>query len=205
MKLPGYATGIAALAAFAAITSTAQAASVVPPGNSAATQYTATFPTVGGEAQVNSEIDGGGTPKHVLGHGKAEKLESKGPAGKAVAAVTAATAPRPVAQPKAAPEPAESSPHGHGKSAAGGSGKGGGGGSGGGSNGHAEDGSKTQAAPGGVTGETLEAGGSSGFGEVLSQATDSSSGRLGIFLPLILIGTVICSFAYLWRRRRPVA
>jgi hypothetical protein len=38
----------------------------------------------------------------------------------------------------------------------------------------------------------------------LAQATGSSSGQLGLFLPLIIIGTVIWSLNFLWRQRRQV-
>jgi hypothetical protein len=45
--------------------------------------------------------------------------------------------------------------------------------------------------------------GSSGLGEVIGQATGaSSSGQLGILLPLAIVAAAIGSLAFLWRRRR---
>ena len=44
--------------------------------------------------------------------------------------------------------------------------------------------------------------GSSGLGEVIGQATGSSSGELGLLLPLLIIAVVIWSAAYLRRQRR---
>jgi hypothetical protein len=70
----------------------------VPPGNSAATQYTEQFPTAGGNAKSNAGINGGGggsakPPSKVLGHENAQKLESKGPVGTEVAKLAAESAP----------------------------------------------------------------------------------------------------------------
>lgn len=49
-------------------------------------------------------------------------------------------------------------------------------------------------------------GGSSGLGEVLGQATGaSSSGQLGLLLPLAILAAVAGSLAFLWRRRRRTA
>jgi len=45
--------------------------------------------------------------------------------------------------------------------------------------------------------------GSSGLGEVIGQATGaSSSGQLGILLPLAIVVAAVGSLAFLWRRRR---
>ena len=188
--------------AFSALPSVAAAESVVPPGNSAATQYTETFPTTGGNAEVNGSINGGGnspkgggrSPSKVLGSHTANQLESHGQEGRTVA--TLAT---------------ESAPEGGGE----GGGVGGGSGKGGGSNGGqaAKGGSGSGAPSGGsvggaqaVSGSTLSAAapaGSSGLSEVLSHATGSSSGEMGIFLPLVLLAAPLCALAYAWRRRQP--
>jgi hypothetical protein len=48
--------------------------------------------------------------------------------------------------------------------------------------------------------------GSSGLGEVLGQATgSSSSGQLGLLLPLVVIGAIAWALAFFWRQRRRVA
>jgi hypothetical protein len=48
-----------------------------------------------------------------------------------------------------------------------------------------------------------EAGGSSGFREVIAQATGSSdSGRMGILLPLLILAAIAGSVFYFWRQRR---
>ena len=75
-----------------AVPAGAQAEAVVPPGNSAANQYTETAPGAGGEQLP----PGGHTPSPVktLGTGTAEKLDELGPAGRATAALAAAGAPR---------------------------------------------------------------------------------------------------------------
>lgn len=48
--------------------------------------------------------------------------------------------------------------------------------------------------------------GSSGFREVISQATGSSdSGRTGILLPLVILAAIAGSALYFWRQRRQAA
>ncbi|MGV1048808.1 MAG: hypothetical protein ACOYD4_09840 [Solirubrobacterales bacterium] len=189
--------------AFAALTPLATAGTVVPPGNSAATQYTETFPTSGGEADVNKEIDASNlAPSKVLGKSKAHDLESQGADGKAVAEIAAVTAPSPVAtEPEATPgrgggkKESNSGPAGNGGNS---------GGNGGGPAGNpANGGAAEPAAPRSVS--VSEPSGSSGLGEVLGQATGSSSGQLGLLLPLLIIGTVIWSLNYAWRQRRTAA
>jgi hypothetical protein len=197
------AIGVAALVASLTLSLTsfsafASAETVVPPGNSAATQYTEGFPTAGGNAKANSGINGDASPAKVLGSGNAKKLESKGAVGHEVAELAAETAPAPVSA-----EHASAKPNHHRHHANNGGGNGGSNGSaGGGTGGNGGGGSGSGQGEGGA----VNAGsGSSGFGEVLSQATGSSSGQLGLFLPLIIIGTVIWSLTYLWRQRRQVA
>jgi hypothetical protein len=187
------AVGAAAVLAILALPSVAVGETVVPPGNSAATQYTETFPTAGGNTKVNGSLGGGGSshsggrsPAKVLGSNTAEELESHGAEGRTVAALAAESA--------------------AGGEEEGGSGAGkkngaGGGGSSGGSGG---GGSAPKAAGGGSGSLASEApAGSSGFSEVLSHATGSSSGEMGIFLPLVLLAAPLCALAYAWRRRQP--
>jgi hypothetical protein len=143
---------------------------VVPPGNSAATQYTETFPSSRGNVDVSGGRAGGGSPTKALGRRTAHALESHGEDGAAVAALAAE------------PPTAKARHHRrHRRSAAGGNGSG-----------------------GGVSGNSPaggEASGSSGLGQVLSSATLSSSGEMGIFLPLVLIAALAGSLAYAWRRQ----
>ncbi len=70
----------------------AVASYTVPPGNSAATQYTEAFPTGGGNAALGRHRPH--KPKQVLGRTKLHHLDAQGPAGEAVAALTASTAPQ---------------------------------------------------------------------------------------------------------------
>jgi hypothetical protein len=184
--------GAAAMFAILALPAVATAESVVPPGNSAATQYTETFPTTGGNAKVNSSIGAGGgggsshssgggghSPAKALGSETAHQLEAHGQEGHTVAAL---------ATESAATRAGEATvPGDNGASGQGGHGAGSGG---------------AEAANGGSL--SSEAGsGSSGFSQVLSHATGSGSGDMGIFLPLLLLAAPLCALAYAWRRRHP--
>ena len=89
-------TAIPALAAAAALLlpTLAEGEEVVPPGNSAATQYTEAIPTAGGPKQTSgSRHHRSRSPEKVLGAHNAQKLDAKGPAGKAVAEIATETAP----------------------------------------------------------------------------------------------------------------
>jgi len=183
---------------------TASAGELVPPGNSAVNQYTETFPTSEGEEQSSLEKKKGVTPGQVLGAGKAHKLEDKGAAGKAVAEFTAETA------------PSTAGDSGNGENTAGDSGKGNGngkgkgkapqkqGGDGPGSGGGSEEQQEGASGSGGGSANAGSGGGSgsSGLGEIVSQATGTSSGSIGLWLPLILIAVVIWSAVYVWRNRQ---
>jgi cobalamin biosynthesis Mg chelatase CobN len=209
----------AALVVFFALPSLASAGQVVPPGNSAATQYTQVFPTSDGNVAVGTSIgeSGGGggkkTPSKVIPKKTTEELESQGPEGTAVAQLAEESAPH-ATEPE--PEPAESSNGGGDKSGAkdrqgdgkakgddgkeagqngataGGNDKGGGGGQGGGANPVESGAAATEAA----------GSGSSGFSQVLGQATGSSAGQMGVFLPLVLLAALVMAIAYAWRRRQ---
>jgi hypothetical protein len=170
----------------------------VPPANSAANQYTESFPGAGGESGGKRKDV---TPGKALGNSNAKKLESKGKAGKEAAEVAAETAPVQISTASAgngggkADEP-------KGGSQAGGNGGGkeeadsGAGSSGGGSSGGAggESGGKPQ-----------QPQGSSGFGQVLGQATGAGDGNLGLWLPLAIVLTLVGSVAYWVRTRHPQA
>lgn len=181
---------LAALAV-AASPSLATAQSVVPPGNSAVTQYTETVPTAGGEASTGK---GKRSPAKVLGADKAKQLEAQGPQGQEAATVAAATAPV-VSSP---PESAAGDGHSH---------------RGGGAkpakkaredglSGHPHR-RATPREPVAAGLKLSDASGSSGLGEVLGGAVgSSSSGQSGLLLPLVVLVTVVWAFVYLWRKRR---
>jgi hypothetical protein len=180
--------------ALAAFPAAAPAASLVPPGNSAANQYTETFPTSGGnaEAKGKGKVNAG----DVLGAGNAKKLDSQGKQGREAAAVVAATAP------PSALAPEDSGEGGSEGSAGGGGGKGGKGDNSGqtGGNDGVPAGDRSGAAV------STDESGSSGFGEVLGQATGStSSGGTGLLLPLVVLASVIWALAFFLRRKRRTA
>ena len=177
------------LAAVAGLCLPAGAAAIVPPGNSAATQYTEAFPTAGGPKATRDARGGRATPADVLGAKNARKLEESGAQGREAAELAAATAPGSIA-------PAT------GGSAGGASdGRSGGGGAGTPSHG-----------AGPATGTGSNAGsqqslpkGSSALDEVIGQATgssSSSSGELGLLLPLGIAAVAIWSILFLARRRK---
>ncbi len=183
-----------------------EASSVVPPENSAATQYTEALPTAGGD----KEAHGNGrkpSPAKVLGAKNAKRLESQGKEGREVAQIVAETAPTPASAPSTAEEPTrpqgpssqgdtKSTPEGEGDEAGGaGPGKG---------SGPPDRPSESPATKPTPVSTELPSG-SSGFGEVIAEATgSSSSGQLGALLPLAIIATIAWSLGYFWRQRRPV-
>jgi hypothetical protein len=160
---------------------------VVPPENSAATQYTEVLPTVGGKKQST-----GGkkkrSPANVLGADNARRLEAQGKQGREVAEVVAATAPN-ITETTAV----------SGAEPASGAGK------------HRQRPStppvrKAEAgAPPPLQVQSETPSGSSGLSEVVAEATGSSSGQLGLLLPLLLVGTILWALAYLRRQRRQVS
>jgi hypothetical protein len=193
----------AATIAILALPTAAQAEYLIPPGNSAATQYTEAVPTAGGPKATNpSKHNGNKSPKQVLGNGNAKKLDAQGPEGRAAAEVAAATAPVAVSGggESATATPGHVSPEkGANGSDSEGSGLNGGGSPADRASGNAPGSPAGQEAT--LTSEQIPSG-SSGLGEVLGQATGSSSGQLGLLLPLIVIGTIAWSVAYVVRRRR---
>lgn len=187
----------AALLAVMAIAPGAAAGEVIPPGNSAATQYTEAFPTPGGDKKTD-EAAKHRSPTKVLGHSNTRKLEQQGPDGQAAAETAAATAPAPVTT-ETPPAPTKESPDEG--SASGGSGKGNGG--------DGRAGQKPRPSSGSATGAQVAVvevpEGSSGIGSAIEQATGlSTAGQSGMLLPLVILATILCSLAYLWRQRRQV-
>jgi hypothetical protein len=190
---------LAATIAIAAAPASAQAEALVPPGNSAATQYTEAIPTAGGpKATGKPQHRHGSSPTKVLGTHNTAKLDAQGPQGKETAEVAAATAPNPVAP--ASPGTGEATGHGSSSQTEGGGSTGSarGGGQASGNHSGATAGSSTANHP-----PTSEPGGSSGLGEVIGQATgSSSSGQLGLILPLAIVAVIAWSIAYLHRQRK---
>jgi hypothetical protein len=176
---------------------TAIAAGIVPPGNSAVNQYTQTIPTSRGNKEVRQ--GGHGSPSKALGHKATKKLQKQGKDGRSAAELAAA----------GTPAGAVTGGSGSGSgSAGGGSGgaTGGGGGSpaNGGSTGGA-GGSGAQGAGGVGSAKAIAAAddGKSGFNQVVGEVTGtSSSGDLGLLLPLAIIAASVWCAAYFWRHRR---
>ena len=138
----------------------------------------------------------------MLGTRNAQRLESKGPEGHAVAEIAAETAPaesvvttETVESPQSAAGHSAAKPHSESKPQH-----------------HSQaSGQPKPQQPAPKPPQTLgsaEPSGSSGLGEVIGQATgSSSSGGLGLLLPLVLLGAVGWSVAYVSskRRRKPAA
>jgi hypothetical protein len=182
---------LATAVAIFAFPSVASAEYLVPPGNSAVDQYTESVPTSGGPRDINKGRKGGRpSPDEVLGKDNTRRLESQGSEGRKAAEVIAATA----------PDTDVASAPGNGEEAGrvvGGSGGGGGGESG-------APGGRIDQAGAGEHGQGTgveEPGGSSGLGEVLGQATGSSSGQMGLLLPLAILATAAWALAFFWRQR----
>ncbi len=200
MKALTTAIGLAAALALAlpAAAPGAETESVVPPENSAATQYTEAIPTAGGDREARGGDGRKRSPAKVLGAANAKELESKGQAGREVARVTAETAPPTSAPAEQAPAEAPSDDT-DGQSGGGGPAKPGGGDSGG-----PAQPSRPEAAGNRPQASTELPSGSSGLGEVLAEATgSSSSGDLGPLLPLAILAAIAWALAYFWRQRRP--
>lgn len=213
MKELKTAIAVTVFVAMTAIPSQAVAENIVPPGNSAATQYTETFPTAGGNAAIKNSSIGGGekrSPDKVLGHSTTKQLEEHGNEGRAVVELASEGAP--------APTPASSGGQGGGSggtgSSAGSGAQHGGGGSGqsadnggnsrGGAQGGAVKGSGQQSATAipAASAAGAKVSGDSGASAILAQATGSSSGTMGIFLPLLLVLAAAWAVVYSWRRQR---
>ncbi|HEY5815547.1 MAG TPA: hypothetical protein VIS95_04315 [Solirubrobacterales bacterium] len=176
----------------------AEAESVVPPENSAATQYTEALPTSGGDKEA-----GGGhkpTPAKVLGSKNAHKLQSQGKDGREVAQIAAETAPETI-PPAGSSSPTQGEP-----APTGGSGHADENGNGGDSSGKADRQQHAEPAPTHTAQPTASElpDGSAGLGEVLGEATgSSSSGGIGLLLPLAIVAAIAWALAFLRRQRRP--
>jgi hypothetical protein len=194
------------------------AAQIVPPGNSAAAQYTETIPTSQGEQNAQGPKKNV-NPNDVIGAKNTKKLEEKGPEGAAVAEFTAETAPTTGSSGEESSggsnpetENGSSKPNSGGDAGKGnGDGKGNGAGNGDGKDSKPQQGSGGEesseagaGAPAGNGNGTSAGGsgpsGSSAVGEVASQATGVSSGALGLWLPIVLVAVVLWAAFMVWRR-----
>jgi hypothetical protein len=182
---------IALLAALTALALPASALAeyYVPPGNSAANQYTETLPSAGGDSKGK---DKGVTPAQALGAKNAHKLEAQGPAGKAAAELAAETAPV-IVEPSAGDSDDGGANNGGNSSGKGNDAKGNTGGNAG----------EPVVTPQTTTATPVSSSsGSSGLSAVLGQATGvSDDGSLGLWLPLIIIATIAGTIAYRLRLR----
>jgi hypothetical protein len=181
---PSYAILAAAAVVALALPGFAAAESVVPPGNSAATQYTETFPTSGGNVETNEGISGERSPHRTLPKQTAEALEDEGPEGRAAAQLAADTAPTSAGDSEA------------------GSAAGGGAGSDGGGDANQGQGQGQGGSQGAVETVVEVPSGSSGFGEVVSHLTGSDAGEMGALLPLFLLAALIWAGATARRRHQ---
>lgn len=188
----------ATIAILLALPANVAVASYVPPGNSAATQYTEALPTAGGpKATGESKRGKGRAPSKVLGKRNAQRLDSQGPEGQATAEVAAETAPPQIdAGGGARPRAAQAGGGASGQAIDGGS-----------SSEHRDAGgvsNGSSAAPGTAKSSPPQSStGSSGLGEVVGQATGaSSSNPLGLLLPLLIVAVLIWSVVYFLRHRR---
>jgi len=172
----------------------------VPPENSAANQYTESFPGAGGEKGGKGKK---ATPADTLGARNAERLEERGPAGKAAAELAAETAPSQVTT-TVAEAAGNGGDNNGGTGNAGGAGKGtggsGSGGSAGANGGSTSSGGGTNVVDNAVKVDQPQ--GSSGVGHVLGQATGVGDGNVGIWLPLVILLTLAGSIAYAARSRQ---
>lgn len=191
---------VSAVAAALALPAASPAEYYVPPANSAANQYTESFPGAGGESGGKRKDV---TPGTALGAGNAKKLESKGKTGKEAAEVAAETAPAQLATGSTDSGGGQADKSGGDKT----SGKGNGGGEEEGGSGSTGTGGSGGGSPGGKGGSgggannVQQPQGSSGFGQVLGQATGAGDGNLGLWLPLVIVLTLIGSVTY-WVRMR---
>jgi hypothetical protein len=195
MNTPRHIHGIALVAALAAVLvlpASSLAEYYVPPSNSAANQYTETFPGAGGESGGKRKPV---SPHETLGARNANRLEQRGPAGEAAAEMAAKTAP---------PQLLEESGSGGGPGGSGGAvgnaqNPRGGGPDGTGSGSTTPDGPSTPSAGGGTAGQPAKVDqpeGSSALGQVVGQATGAGDGDFGPWLPLAIVLMLLGSVAY---------
>lgn len=148
----------------------------VPPSNSAATQYTESFPSAKGERNAEREAEPSDRPaERTLGKRTTRQLEAAGPSGTAVAEVVVETAPAVAAEAPPVRRDAGTVPD--------------------------DDEDRADSESGVVV---PESDGGSGLGPILAGAVGVSAAGGGPLLPLAILATVIWALAFA-RRRRPGA
>lgn len=159
---------------------------VVPPDNSAVNQYTETIPTAGGGQDTDRHGGGNRSPAEVLGTRNAHRLDAQGSQGREAAEVAAATAP----DVSASGSPATGVPDAAKQEQV--------------DKGNARDGG-AKTTPPEIPPSSSDPSGSSGLDEVIAQATgSSSSGEMGLLLPLLIVAAFAWSIGYFWRQRKQV-
>jgi hypothetical protein len=159
----------------------AHTAVLVPPGDSATSQYVETVPTDRGGA-----LPGSGTQPNALTPSQGRRLAGLGPDGRTLVAVVQATSPPPVATPSS---DARVKPNAH---------------PGASTQGSAASGSVGTAGPSGRAVPLSAAGAPSTASLMLTAATGGGGGGLGIFLPLLLLASalgVVLHAVVRWRTR----
>ncbi len=175
-----------AAAIWLALTASAlgQEGAVVPPENSAVTQYTEPFPTAGGETDAHERQHRNVSPDRALGPRNAQRLARHGSEGRAVAELAAETTP--------SAEPAAAAPEGGG-AAANGSGRAG--------SASAENRGEPGGSRLGAPFDASAADATSGPGAVLSGALGAQSGSSGLLSFLLLAAVVVALVAAIRQRR----
>lgn len=200
MKAPPTSISILAAVAcsFCLSPSTAAAEYLVPPGSSAANQYTEALPTASGARDTSKgDAPHHRSPTQVLGHKHAARLEAQGHAGREAAEFAAETAPAGAVSELADSRQSveKTTTHVRGQEGEGrvrGEGQ-----PDGGRPAESTKGSKPTAAS-----AQASSGDADGISEILGQATGGSSGNLGPLFPLAVLGTVIWALWFGLRSRR---
>jgi hypothetical protein len=205
MKTLRTATGLMlaiAIALIAAAPAAAEEEVVVPPENSAVNQYTEAFPTAGGDRDADKHRGRKAKPAKVIGSKNAKRLDEQGADGRATAELAAETAPNVIVEETSTDDGEE-----EGTAAPAGNGGGTSGGGGPGSEPAGNGGAQGQTpGPSVDSGTSAQVDGSSGLSEVLSRAIGSpSGGGMGLFLPLLILATIVWALIYTTRQRRPAS
>jgi hypothetical protein len=174
---------------------------LVPEGNSAVTQYTEGFPTGGGEKKAGGAGGKKATPAQTIGAKNAKKLEDHSPEGAEVARVAAETAPEEVVPSEPSGDSSGQKSGGKGQAHKQGSGDKQAKGKKQPRGDSKQDEGQATVPPATASGDGPS--GSSGLSEILAAATGSSStGHLGLLLPLAILAALAWGLVYFFRQRK---